>query len=104
MVWSEVKTNAWGDDLVKESISKIAAYPANFDAKFAERMPEIVAAPLREHSSKSAIKTLVKVREILGMTVNQDKKTKQKGRGRSKVKSKQLPDLGGINSHLLFRS
>ena len=79
MVWAEVKTNAWGDDLVKESISKIAAYPANFDAKFAERMPEIVAAPLREHSSKSAIKTLVKVREILGMTVNQDKRQNKKG-------------------------
>lgn len=79
MVWSEVKTNAWGDDLVKESISKIAAYPANFDAKFAERMPEIVAAPLREHSSKSAIKTLVKVREILGMTINKDKKQNKKG-------------------------
>ena len=79
MVWAEVKTNAWGDDLVKESISKIAAYPANFDAKFADRMPEIVAAPLREHSSKSAIKTLVKVREILGMTVNQDKRQNKKG-------------------------
>ena len=79
MVWAEVKQNAWGDDLVKESISKIAAYPANFDAKFAERMPEIVAAPLREHSSKSAIKTLVKVREILGMTVNQDKRQNKKG-------------------------
>ena len=79
MVWAEVKTTAWGDDLVKESISKIAAYPANFDAKFAERMPEIVAAPLREHSSKSAIKTLVKVREILGMTINQNKKQNKKG-------------------------
>lgn len=76
MIWSEVRTGAWGDDVIKEDVIKIAAHPAKFDAKFSKNMPEIVATPLREHSSKSAIKTLVKVREILGMTTNQDKNKK----------------------------
>ncbi|MFT4888624.1 MAG: hypothetical protein ACJAY7_001106 [Pseudohongiellaceae bacterium] len=77
IVWSQVRKGAWGDDVSREDVIKIAPYPANFSAKFSERMPESVASPLRDHSSNSAIKTLVKVREILGMTTQ--KKENKKG-------------------------
>lgn len=79
VIWSAVRKSAWGDDVTKEDVIKIAAYPPKFAAKFSSGMPEVVADPLREHSSKSAIKTLLKVREILGMTINQKKTETKKG-------------------------
>jgi len=71
-VWSSIRENVWGDDVNQEDVIRIEAYPPRFGGKF-RMMPNTMADSLSEHSSKSAIRTLVKVREILGMTTNNNK-------------------------------
>jgi hypothetical protein len=87
-VWSSVRENVWGDDVNQEDVISIEAYPPNFEGKF-KVMPDAIANSLNEHSSKSAIRTLVKVREILGMTkkINKDGSDTEMGKGAMDIRS-----------------
>jgi hypothetical protein len=87
-VWSSVRENVWGDDVNQEDVIGIEAYPPNFEGKF-KMMPDMIASSLNEHSSKSAIRTLVKVREILGMTknINRDGSNTKMGKGAMDLRS-----------------
>lgn len=67
IIWSSVRQRAWGDDLPAEDVWRIAAHPPEFTRATA-CLPDIVAAPLRDHSDHHAISTLNKVRLMLGMT------------------------------------
>ncbi len=86
-VWSSVRENVWGDDVAQEDVIRIEAYPPSFSPMF-RTMPDVVAEPLSEHSSNSAIRTLVKVREILGMTNTTTEKSKSTvGKGAMDLRS-----------------
>lgn len=67
IVWSSIKKRAWGDDLLKEDVYSIGSHPPLFLHQW-DFLSETVAAPLRKHSEKNAIKTLHKVRVVLGMS------------------------------------
>ncbi|MBT1450622.1 hypothetical protein KJ365_06975 [Glaciecola sp. XM2] len=69
VVWASIKQRAWGDDLLKEDVHSVSSQPPEF-AHTCDFLCETIASPLREHSEKNAIKTLHKVRMVLGMTEN----------------------------------
>lgn len=66
VIWSSVRQRAWGDDLVKEDVKAIRAHPPEFADKFGP-LPNAIEDPMRKYSSKYAIETLERVREVLGM-------------------------------------
>ena len=66
VIWVSVKERAWGDDLLKEAVHSVNAYPPVFERQFAP-LPNSIATPLKAHSDGHAISTLNKVRLILGM-------------------------------------
>lgn len=67
VIWRSVRDRAWGDDLTQEGVHAVAAHPPLFEFSF-DPLPELVSAPLRQHSDSNAIDTLNKVRLILGMS------------------------------------
>lgn len=67
IIWSSVRKRAWGDDLLKEDVREIGSHPPEFAQTFAS-LPDAIMDPLRKHSDKHALKTLQKVRKVLGMT------------------------------------
>lgn len=69
IVWASIQQRAWGDDLQKEDVQAISSHPPEFSHQWDE-LSENIAAPLREHSENNAIKTLHKVRVVLGMSEN----------------------------------
>jgi hypothetical protein len=84
VIWRSVRDRAWGDDLTQEGVRSVAPHPPGFSKRF-DPIPELVAAPLREHSDSNAIDTLNKVRMILGMSRN--------GSGSSDIKSELAESL-----------
>ncbi len=69
VVWTSIQQRAWGDDLLKEDVYAIGSHPPEFEHKW-DPLTESIAAPLRAHSENNAIKTLHKVRVVLGMAEN----------------------------------
>ncbi len=67
IVWTSIKQRAWGDDLLKEDVHSVGSHPPLFQHQ-SDFLNEDIAAPLRKHSEKNAIKTLHKVRVVLGMS------------------------------------
>lgn len=67
IVWTSIKQRAWGDDLLKEDVYAVGSHPPLFKHQ-CDFLSENIAAPLRKHSEKNAIKTLHKVRVVLGMS------------------------------------
>ena len=70
IVWSSVREQAWGSDRRGAFVGQIGTHPPQFDEKFAP-LPDAIAGKLSQNSEKSAILTLHKVRELLGMLPNQ---------------------------------
>ncbi|GAB2674475.1 hypothetical protein Q4574_19135 [Aliiglaciecola sp. 3_MG-2023] len=71
IVWASIQKRAWGDDLLKEDVHAISSHPPEFEHK-CDFLGDSIADPLRQHSEKNAIKTLHKVRLVLGMSENAD--------------------------------
>lgn len=69
VVWASIQKRAWGDDLLKEDVHAISSHPPEFKHK-CDFLCDSIADPLRKHSEKNAIKTLHKVRLVLGMSEN----------------------------------
>ncbi|MEP4889087.1 MAG: hypothetical protein ABJV04_03600 [Aliiglaciecola sp.] len=67
VIWTSIQKRAWGDDLLKEDVHAISSHPPQFAHK-CDFLNEAIAEPLRKHSEKNAIKTLHKVRLVLGMS------------------------------------
>lgn len=65
-VWGSIRQRAWGDDQLKEGVVDADSHPPEFPI-MAQPLPDSIANPLSEHSEKHAIRTLTKVREVLGM-------------------------------------
>jgi uncharacterized protein (DUF2235 family) len=70
LVWSSVREQAWGSDRRGEFVGQIGTHPPQFDEQFAP-LPDAIADRLSQNTEKSAILTLHKVRELLGMLPNQ---------------------------------
>jgi hypothetical protein len=70
LVWSSVREQAWGSDRRGEFVGQIGTHPPQFVERFVP-LPAAIADKLSKNSEKSAILTLHKVRELLGMVPNQ---------------------------------
>ena len=70
LVWSSVREQAWGADRRGEFVGQIGSHPPQFVERFVP-LPDAIADKLSKNSEKSAILTLHKVRELLGMVPNQ---------------------------------
>jgi hypothetical protein len=70
LVWSSVREQAWGSDRRGEFVGQIGTHPPQFDEQFAP-LPDAIADRLSQNTEKSAILTLHKVGELLGMLPNQ---------------------------------
>lgn len=65
LIRDSIRHSAWGDDLVPEDVYDIGAQPPCFSRCFMP-LPGAISEELSKHSEKNAIKTLRKVRQVLG--------------------------------------